>query len=319
MDIAADVARALVDDQALAALASNRAGLQKAWEAGAAESLDRFLAWRIQARDAAGWPPSAVQRARLILAEAAAIERAQHAELDRVTAALGDGGVSALVMKGAAVAYSHYPEPSLRPRAGLDLVVAKGDRGEAERILSAAGYEPDLKAPRAPASGQCRYRRRDRQVPEPIELHWRVTDSVVIGEPLPFADAWRRRVAIPSLGHAMTFGPSDRLLVACLQRAAERERAPLVSLLDIHLLAAATTLAQWQDFLDRASGAPIQPACIRSLQRAADVFSTCVPADVREWLQQRVPAGGGAVSRVQAPPEYRHRSAIGVWDFLRGR
>src|SRR5207253_4359750 len=133
---------------------------------------------------------------------------------------------------------------------------------------------------------------------------------------LPFTDAWRRRVPVPSVAHAMTFIVPDRLLVACLQCASAAERVSLIGLLDVHLLAVSLTLAQWQDFVDRASGPQTRPACVRMLREVVELFGTSLLPDVHEWLEQRLPAG--AATRAHAPAEYRQRAIDGVWGWMFG-
>jgi Uncharacterised nucleotidyltransferase len=311
-----DLGRALVDDEALRALSRNRATFHQVWEAAVELGIAPYFGWRIEQTEALGWATATTRRAHETRMQAAAVEAKQRAELERVSAALDDGRVAALVMDGAALAYSHYPEPALRPRAAMALLVNHGDRGEAERLLSAIGYEADLKSSKR-LSGCCEYRRRDRSVPEPIDLRWRIGDGPASLEALPFTDAWRRRVPVPSLAHAMTFIVPDRLLVACLQCAAfGASRVPLMDLLDVHLLAVSLTLAQWQDFVDRASSPQARAACVRTLREVVELFGTSLLPDVHEWIDQRVPPGGA--TRAHAPAAYRERAIAGVWDWMFG-
>jgi len=312
-----DLARALVDDEALRVLSRNRATFHQVWEAANGQGIAPYFGWRIDQTESFGWATATVRRAQELRQQEAAVESKQRAELERVAAALADGRVAALVMDGAALAYSHYPAPELRPRSSTVLLVGHGDRGEAERLLSAIGYEADLKSGKR-LSGRCEYRRRDRSMPEPIDLCWRFGDVPAAAEALPFTEAWRRRVPVPSVAQAMTFIAPDRLLVACLQHAsAGTSRLPLVGLLDVHLLAVSLTLAQWQDFVDRASAPPTRSACVRALREVVGLFGTSLLPDVHEWLEQRLPQGGATLA--QAPTEYRERAIAGVWRMFGGR
>ena len=79
-------------------------------------------------------------RRRLILEE-----ELRAAEMRRVIDALGEAGVRAVILKGGALAYTHYPEPWCRTRADLDLLVSRDHRRAAGRALQAIGYgEGDL-------------------------------------------------------------------------------------------------------------------------------------------------------------------------------
>ncbi|HEY7171831.1 MAG TPA: nucleotidyltransferase family protein [Vicinamibacterales bacterium] len=311
-----DLGRALVDDETLRALSRNRATFHQVWEAAAEQGIAPYFGWRIEQTESFGWATATTRRAHEMRMQAAAVEAKQRVELERVCGALADGRVTALLMDGAALAYSHYPEPALRPRSTMVLLVSNGDRGEAERLLSAIGYEADLKGGKR-LNGRCEYRRRDRSVPDLIDLRWRMGDAPPSAEALPFADAWRRRVPVPSVAHAMTFIVPDRLLVACLQHAsADASRVPLLGLLDVHLLAVSLTLAQWQDFVDRASNPQIRAACVRTLREVVELFGTSLVADVHEWLEQRLPPGGA--TRAHAPAEYRQRAIGGVFGWMFG-
>src|SRR5262245_38141423 len=141
-----DLGRALVDEEALRTLSRNRATFHQVWEAAAEQGIAPYFGWRIEHTEAFGWATATTRRAHETRVQAAAVEAKQRAELERVCAALADGRVGALLMDGAALAYSHYPEPPLRSRSTTVLLVGNGDRGEAERLLSAIGYEADLKS-----------------------------------------------------------------------------------------------------------------------------------------------------------------------------
>src|SRR4051812_7289767 len=58
------------------------------------------------------------ERRRLALRESVA-----HGEMVRVAGAFAAAGLRAPILKGSALAYTHYPEPWVRPRFDLDLIV----------------------------------------------------------------------------------------------------------------------------------------------------------------------------------------------------
>ena len=65
----------------------------------------------------------------------------RQAVLRRLLPALDAAGVTAVVLKGGALAYLSYPEPSLRSMSDLDLWVAPADLDRAVAIAQAAGLE----------------------------------------------------------------------------------------------------------------------------------------------------------------------------------
>ena len=71
-----------------------------------------------------------------------AVELARKYELVRVLESLAQSGIAPLLLKGAALAYSLYPSPALRPRADTDLLI---------RASRSGGY----------SAGSCRARLRE--------------------------------------------------------------------------------------------------------------------------------------------------------------
>ncbi len=64
------------------------------------------------------------------------------AELREVLAALAGAGLPVLLLKGAALAYTLYPEPHLRERCDTDLLLPSRDEAErAWRVLQTLGYQ----------------------------------------------------------------------------------------------------------------------------------------------------------------------------------
>src|SRR5208282_5106828 len=74
------------------------------------------------------WPQAIWQACRADARSEAMHELAQRAELGRVLAALAEADVAPLILKGAGLAYTHYPRPGLRPRSDTDLLIAPNQR-----------------------------------------------------------------------------------------------------------------------------------------------------------------------------------------------
>jgi Uncharacterised nucleotidyltransferase len=62
--------------------------------------------------------------------------------LEEVTSRLGATGVRPIVLKGADLATSLYPNIALRPMSDVDLWIAPGEVGAAEETLRSLGYRP---------------------------------------------------------------------------------------------------------------------------------------------------------------------------------
>ncbi|HSE95650.1 MAG TPA: nucleotidyltransferase family protein, partial [Methylomirabilota bacterium] len=61
----------------------------------------------------------------------------------RVLRTLGDAGIEALVLKGAALALAYYGDPGLRPMADLDVLVRPGAAAVASDVLRRCGWSAD--------------------------------------------------------------------------------------------------------------------------------------------------------------------------------
>ena len=75
----------------------------------------------------------------------AAVEMLRAAELRAVLAALAQQDLPVLLLKGAALAYTLYPEPHLRSRCDTDLLLpSREDAERAGRVLQPLGYQQTM-------------------------------------------------------------------------------------------------------------------------------------------------------------------------------
>src|SRR6187402_1512724 len=122
------LASALRGDSAALCRLSEPRDLESAINAAARFGIERLLRTILQRRGE--WPnvPAALRAAFDAAAHReVAVEALRHRETRRVLMALSEAGVPTLVLKGAALAYTHYPAPYLRARADTDLLVRPAD------------------------------------------------------------------------------------------------------------------------------------------------------------------------------------------------
>ncbi len=196
-------------------------------------------------------------------------------------------GLDALLLKGAALAYTHYPEPHLRPYADIDLLIRRDDLARAAAMLTEIGYARDVEADAELWTGQRHYLKMSAAGPVMVDLHWRVANPQVFADALAFDEVWPRSVAVPSLGpHARTLAPADSLLLACLHRVAHhQDRVDLLWLWDIHLLVSRMSADDLSLFASRAIRAKLGVVSARGLTLARECFATAVPADLLSALE----------------------------------
>ena len=110
-----------------------------------------------------------------------------YGELIRALRVLRAAGIPTLVLKGAALADTIYPDIAQRPMVDIDLLVRPADRDRGRAALEAAGYRflPEPRQRFSPFdtefTGEMGFRRGEGRL---VELHWELTPS-----------EWLRRLA----------------------------------------------------------------------------------------------------------------------------
>ena len=147
----------------------------------------------------------------------ALVEASRLTELRGVLHHFTQKQLQTLVLKGAALAYSLYPEPSLRSRCDTDLWVEEKDRAAAGRGLESLGYAAENVIHGTLVSYQAMYTKTDALGLEHIvDLHWKILNPQSHANLLTFSEAAAEKIPIPSLSPA-AYGLSLRhaLLYAC--------------------------------------------------------------------------------------------------------
>lgn len=315
----------------LAALIVGGAGASGSWDEGAAHLIEAAAAHGVlplvtdaveRARRtgaggrAMGFDSAARDRlqseARRILTADLVREHALRALIEQ----LHQAGVSALLMKGADLAYSVYSRSDLRVRLDTDLLVHPSRRAPAAAVLVAMGYTA------VPQSGgdllmyQESYRLdRGGMDVHVVDLHWRVSNSQRFAGVLTFDEMWAASEPRPRLApHARGLDAVHALLLACVHRIAHHfDTSRLVWTYDVHLLAARLPVGDWDGFLALAASRSVDGPCLRSLENAVRLFGTPVPGHVLGGLSQRGRADADADPFLS--PGARHASR--VWSEVR--
>ena len=251
------------------------------WECASAHAVDLLLAAFLWGAD--GIPVQVRKEAAQRLGSAKLAQRLRHSELCRLLAAFRQTRV--LLLKGAALAYTVYPEPHLRPRLDVDLLVSHDDIDEVLRALVACGYAREPAA--ALADSERSYNRVDATgLHHHADLHWGVANPAPFAKVLPFDEAWRSSLEVAALGPtARTLGHADALLLACVHRVAHHHDSPsLLWLWDIHLLARHMTTASWATLVRNADDTGMRAVTHRGLELTHEKFGTLVPAKILERL-----------------------------------
>jgi Uncharacterised nucleotidyltransferase len=234
-----------------------------------AHRVDRLLAWRTrQITDE--------------LRAAAILDEVDVAELNRVLAGLEAHGVAPLVLKGAALAHTHYEESWLRPRVDADLLIPTAQRPLVIEALHNLGYTRPPFVSGELVMYQMPFARMGPVRETHLDVHWRIANPQILADLPSYAELAARASTISVRGQSMrTPCAVDALLLACVHRAAHHGLSgDLLWLYDIHLLAQRFTAREWCDFVTLASNHRVRALCRNGIQAACDCFHTSIPPDV---------------------------------------
>lgn len=253
-----------------------------------------------QAGSSCDWPEEFRRACREDAVVQAMRELAHRTELVRVLESFAQAGIAALLMKGTALAYSHYADPALRPRADSDVLVAPRDRDAALRILRDMGYRR-ISGPAAAHVGyQSEMTRTDgRGETTSVDLHWRVSNAQSFAWLLDFDELAAASVEVPVLASsARRLGDAHALLHALLHRAGNElfvrrgfgDR--LIWLHDFRVLADAMADDDLARFVRLARDRQVAAIAIDGLRSCA----RCLPSPRIAALVAELEAGPGAAA-----------------------
>ncbi len=223
----------------------------------------------------ATWRTVFVGRARHL----ATLDLLQESGLREVVLAMDRVNAGALLMKGTALAYSHYARPDLRPRLDCDLLVPRWARARSQAVLERLGFRAIDQQEGDLLMYQTCFQRRRGALTETIDLHWRALNPQVFAEVLGYRDLAAAAVSLPGLGRgARALGPAHALALACSHLFAHHEGDPrLIWVHDIHLLARSLRPVDWQHFLTTIERERVGAICRSGLELAVEMFGTTLP------------------------------------------
>ena len=202
---------------------------------------------------------------------AAALETLQIETLREVLEALNERGVTPLIAKGTALAYSIYPSPDLRPRTDVDLLIDERDFLAVRAVLTTLGFGE------TPSSGVRQhmfYRVDTNRVMQTYDIHLDITNNATTADTLWYDDLRARAVPLPAISpHALAPSPIDSLLYSCVHRVVHHHASDrLIWLYDVHLLREGMTPGRRREFWMRAAERRVVAISRQSIVQAQEVF-----------------------------------------------
>lgn len=216
---------------------------------------------------------------------ATAIDTVQRAQLIHMGRAWTVKGLTPLVIKGASLSCTHYPESWMRSRDDIDVWVREEEFAAIRDVLLAEGYAPDTHATGV-AVHQYQFFRIVSGVRVQFDVHLRVFNPALFAEALAFDEVLPHAEPCEALGGLRSPCAADALFLACVHRVAHHDDAPdLLWLYDIHLLARGLRGDEWRRFPAHAQRQRMREVCMSSLRRAAGYFATPIPHAVSAALE----------------------------------
>jgi hypothetical protein len=221
-----------------------------------------------------------LQRSRIAIA----IEMARARDLNALNEGLAEAGLSALLLKGSALAYTHYPEPHLRTRVDTDIFIDSGDIRQVRDTLPGLGYQ---------LRGWTYKSHQFNAVKEDFgggiikyDVHWRSNNCSSYARVIGYQEAEKESIPVPGLNGWRTLSPVHTLLLACMHRAGSSRHDPdrLIWLFDVHLLVSGMSAEELLSFSAKAVSENIQEVCQEAIEKSRLCFATQVSEQVLQIL-----------------------------------
>jgi hypothetical protein len=258
---------------------------------------------------AAHWPESVVQFLREATIQHTMWELRHERLVAELLQVLHQLGIEPVLFKGTALAYSLYAKPALRSRGDTDLIIASTDRNRVHTTLIRLGYEKCLGVSGDFVSYQATYTKLADGAMHALDLHWKINNSELLSRLFGYFELRQVAQHLPKLGaHALGLPVAYSLALACMHRATHKVNPyyvggqthygadRLIWLYDIHLLACAMELRDWETFLQVASEKGLRAVSLDGVNSAQRCFGTNLPTWVTEELAR--------LGAIEAPARY---------------
>jgi hypothetical protein len=243
------------------------------WRAAEAHGVHLILTDIAQTNGAAReWPREACARARSAAVDASIVHSLRERELRRVLDRFAAVGVPCLLMKGAALAYTLYAHPHLRPRRDTDILIRSDDEPRVQTLLQDAAYTRAVETSGDLATFQRHFDRPGANGSlHALDVHWRIANPQLFAHSVDFEELAASRTPVPALGpSAWTMSPAHALVLACIHRVAHHpDSGRLLWTWDVHQLSTSLSQDEAARFVALASKAAMRAVCAHTLGLAA--------------------------------------------------
>ena len=321
-----------IDELLAAALRGETSAWPEAWPP--ALGIERVLYHGIagliaeRGREVADWPSDLTEPVRAQAIAQAMWEMRHKPLLADLLAAFAEAGISALLLKGSALAYDLYPAPAARSRGDSDVLVAPADLEQARLVLGRLGFvrasDDDIAVDglalqevwSAPGDGGAWHH---------IDLHWQLLNAPALARVMSFDVCAEAPLALPRLSPVAIAMSRVATLVHTSIHRAMHITSPyfvdgvtyyggdrLIWANDIDLLAGALCDEEWRAFSALAVRQGVAAVSLDGLRMAQRSLGTEIPRPVLDALGAAgdEPASAYLLGSGQAERAWRDLRAI---------
>jgi hypothetical protein len=255
------------------------------------EGLAPLLYWTLHNQNWSGSIPEPVHQSLVEMYYASVAHNTLlFTELDKILPVLEQNNISVILVKGASLALSLYPERDLRPMMDVDCLVPWAEHQQALQLLGEMGYQEDARDQVPGLHAMSDYHANLKGGPGNrviFELHWGLVSSPLAWYAAPIEWFWQHIEPWNADGCARQLTPLAHLLYqsahAMLQHGGSH--ILLIWLYDLHLLAQ-SGLVDWQELVEQAAHLRWGGVVEQALRLTQAAFDTRLPEGLLEQLAQ---------------------------------
>ncbi len=227
------------------------------------------------------WPAELREKTKKTAIQHAAHELSVEAKTRYLLATLQAAGIRPIVLKGTAIAYTHYNDSSTRTRGDIDLLFHRSELNQAFGILEAEGYAYVYR--QGYLGQELGFVDTSTDLKNlPLDIHWRSSSYVLLAQLLDMDEIIHTAIEIPELASLpCAMNPVHALLHACVhwaKHSASGDSIRLLWMYDIYLLVRNLNDGQIQQFIDNARQKKVSRICQAALASVEETLP-CVNFD----------------------------------------
>ena len=196
------------------------------------------------------------------------------------------GDVKPLLLKGEALAHTHYSSPELRVRCDTDIFISLSSISRTIQVLESVGYS--ISHPRYKSHQFTAVKSMLQGVSFQVDVHWRISNAAEFAGLFSYEACFDRAMVIDVAGSSChVLHPVHALLHACLHLSIQPEEQAdrLIWLYDIHLLVSGLSEDELLEMAELAVQKGLGGICLQPLLKCEECLATPVSKAVFKSLR----------------------------------